>query len=101
MKDMNWDKGYEPVFRINGKTSAPRIGNVIHCEGGFVAESKAYDNDGKTITKFDNFQDGPDHMKNFIDSVRAGKIIKGQPAHHPRLPRCGAGPTRQHLLPPW
>ena len=76
MKDMNWDKGYEPVFRINGKTSAPRIGNVIHCEGGFVAESKAYDNDGKTITKFDNFQDGPDHMKNFIESVRAGKIIK-------------------------
>lgn len=76
MKDMNWSKGYEPVFRINGKTSAPRIGNVIHCENGFVAESKAYDNDGNTITKFDNFQDGPDHMKNFIASVREGKIIK-------------------------
>ncbi|HRJ08585.1 MAG TPA: Gfo/Idh/MocA family oxidoreductase [Prosthecobacter sp.] len=76
MKDMNWTKGFEPVFRINGKTSAPRIGNVIHCEGGFVAESKAYDNDGKAIEKFDNFQDGPDHMLNFIESVRAGKITK-------------------------
>jgi predicted dehydrogenase len=76
MKDMNWTKGYEPVYRINGKTSAPRIGNVIHCEGGFIAEAKAYDNDGKAIEKFENFQDGPDHMKNFIDSVRAGKITK-------------------------
>ena len=76
MKDMNWTKGYEPVYRVNGKTSAPRIGNVVHCEGGFVAEAKAYDNDGKAIEKFDNFQDGPDHMKNFIDSVRAGKLTK-------------------------
>jgi predicted dehydrogenase len=76
MKDMNWAKGYEPVFRINGKTGAPRIGNVIHCEGGFVAESKAYDKDGNAIHKFENFQEGPDHMSNFIESVRAGKIIK-------------------------
>jgi predicted dehydrogenase len=75
MKDMNWTKGLEPVFRINGKTAAPRIGNVVHCEGGFVAEAKAYDNDGNTLTKFDNFDDGADHMKNFIESVRAGKII--------------------------
>lgn len=76
MKDMNWTKGFEPVYRINGKTAAPRIGNVIHCEGGFIAESKAYDNDGKTIQKFENFQDGPDHMLNFINSVRAGKLTK-------------------------
>ncbi|MBB5036679.1 Gfo/Idh/MocA family protein [Prosthecobacter dejongeii] len=76
MKDMNWAKGAEPVYRINGKTSAPRIGNVIHCEGGFIAESKAYDNDGKAIHKFENFQDGPDHMLNFINSVRAGKLTK-------------------------
>lgn len=76
MKDMNWTKGFEPVYRINGKTAAPRIGNVIHCEGGFIAESKAYDNDGKTIEKFENFQDGPDHMLNFINSVRAGKLTK-------------------------
>ncbi|MEN3942458.1 Gfo/Idh/MocA family oxidoreductase [Prosthecobacter sp. SYSU 5D2] len=76
MKDMNWTKGFEPVYRINGKTSAPRIGNVIHCENGFVAEAKAYDNDGKSIEKFENFQDGPDHMLNFINSCREGKLIK-------------------------
>jgi len=76
MKDMNWTKGFEPVYRINGKTSAPRIGNVIHCEGGFIAEAKAYDNEGKTIEKFENFQDGPDHMLNFINSCRAGKLTK-------------------------
>ena len=76
MKDMNWTKGFEPVYRINGKTSAPRIGNVIHCEGGFIAEAKAYDNDGKSIEKFENFQDGPDHMLNFINSCRAGKLTK-------------------------
>lgn len=75
MKDMNWTKGFEPVFRINGKTSAPRIGNVIHCEGGFVAEAKAYDNEGQTIQKFDGFDEGANHMQNFIDSVRAGKLI--------------------------
>lgn len=75
MKDMNWAKGYEPVYRINGKTGAPRIGNVIHCEGGFVAESKAYDNDGNAIHKFDGFDEGASHMKNFIDSVREGKLV--------------------------
>lgn len=75
MKDMNWTKGFEPVFRINGKTAAPRIGNVIHCEKGFVAEAKAYDLDGNTLKKFENFDDGADHMKNFIDSVRAGKLV--------------------------
>ncbi|MBL9143746.1 MAG: Gfo/Idh/MocA family oxidoreductase [Verrucomicrobiaceae bacterium] len=74
-KDMNWKPGYEPVYLVNGKAAAARIGNVIHCEGGFVAEGKAYDNDGKQIKKFDNFNDGADHMKNFIDSIRAGKLV--------------------------
>jgi predicted dehydrogenase len=74
LKDMNWTKGAEPVYRINGKTSAPRIGNVVHCEGGYIAESKAYDNEGKTIQKFEILE-GPNHMKNFIESVRAGKLV--------------------------
>jgi predicted dehydrogenase len=73
LKDMDWKQ--EPVYRVNGNTAAARIGNVIHCEGGFVIESKAYDNDGKTIMKFDNFNDGPDHMLNFIKSIREGKLI--------------------------
>ena len=72
-KDMDWK--LEPVYRVNGKTSAARIGNVVHCEGGFVIESKAYDNDGKMIMKFDELGEGGDHMLNFINSVRAGKII--------------------------
>lgn len=73
LKDMDWK--LEPVFRVNGKTSAARIGNVVHCEGGYVIESKAYDLEGKTLIKFDNFDDGQDHMLNFINSVRAGKLI--------------------------
>ena len=70
-----------PMKNMDKKTGEPpykgiRTGNIIHCEGGYVAESKAYDNEGKTITKFENIITGPDHMKNFIDSVRAGKYTK-------------------------
>jgi predicted dehydrogenase len=72
-KDMDWR--LEPVYRVNGVTSAARIGNVIHCEGGFVIESKAHDNEGKMVMKFDNFNDGPDHMLNFIKSIREGKLV--------------------------
>ncbi len=68
---LKWQKGWEPVYN-----KIVRIGNVIHGEGGYVMEGKAYDKEGKTIKKFDNFQDGPDHMKNFIESVREGKLIK-------------------------
>jgi len=70
-----------PARDLNEKTGEPpykgiRTGNIIHCEGGYVAESKAYDNEGTVITKFEDFLTGPDHMKNFIDSVRAGKYTK-------------------------
>jgi predicted dehydrogenase len=70
-----------PVKDLDTKSGEPpykgiRTGNIIHCEGGYVAESKAYDNDGKPIHKFDNFLTGPDHMKNFIESVRTGKYTK-------------------------
>jgi predicted dehydrogenase len=69
-KDMDWTKGNEPVYK-----QVVRIGNVVHCEGGYVAESKAYDNEGKwNGTKF-TIQDGPDHMLNFISSIRAGKLV--------------------------
>ncbi len=69
VRDMNQRLGSAPYRGV-------RDGNVIHCEGGYIAESKAYDNEGKTITKFENFANGPDHMKNFIESVRAGKYTK-------------------------
>lgn len=75
------DKFGLPARNLDEKSGEPpykgiRTGNLIHCEGGYVAEGKAYDHEGKTMTKFDNFLTGPDHMKNFIDSVRAGKYTK-------------------------
>ncbi len=73
LKDMDWKQ--EPVYKVNGKTASTRVGNIIHCEGGYVIESKAYDNEGAMIMKFDNFNDGTDHMLNFINSVRAGKLV--------------------------
>lgn len=73
-RDMDWRM--EPVFKI-GTFGAPRIGNVIHCEGGFISESKAYDKDGKSIRKFEGFDEGADHMLNFINSIRAGKLVNG------------------------
>jgi predicted dehydrogenase len=66
---LKWTKGFEPV------KNGIRIGNFIHCEGGFVAESKAFDKDGKHIHTFKNFQEGPNHMKNFINSIEAGKLV--------------------------
>ena len=71
-----------PARDLNSRLGAPvykgirGAANIIHCEGGYVAESKAYDNDGKELIKFQNFLTGPDHMKNYIESVRAGRIIK-------------------------
>jgi predicted dehydrogenase len=73
LKDMDWK--IEPVYRVNGHTAAGRVCNVIHCEGGFVIESKAYDNEGKSIKKFEDLGEGGDHMLNFINSIRAGKLI--------------------------
>ncbi len=75
------DKFGLPARRLDPKFGEPpykgiRTGNIIHCEGGYVAESKAYDHEGKAIMKFENFLTGPDHMKNFIDSIRAGRYTK-------------------------
>jgi predicted dehydrogenase len=69
MRDMNPNFGGPPFKGV-------RDGNIIHCEGGYVAESKAYDLNDKMITKFEDFLTGPDHMKNFIDSVRIGEYTK-------------------------
>ncbi|MBL9113571.1 MAG: Gfo/Idh/MocA family oxidoreductase [Verrucomicrobiaceae bacterium] len=66
-KDMDW-KGRMPYYQ------GIQIGNVIHCEGGIIAETKATDKDGKLAKKFE-ILDGPDHMKNFINSIRAGKLV--------------------------
>jgi predicted dehydrogenase len=80
-KNMEWGKsqkdGRMPVYYVTGqgKGGQTQIGNVFHCEGGYVAESKAYDNEGTMIKKFDDFRDGPEHMPNFIASIKAGKHV--------------------------
>jgi len=80
-KNMDWGKdkkeGAAPVYYVSGqgKGGSTQIGNVFHCEGGYVAESKAYDNDGKLVKKFDDFRDGPSHLPNFIASIQAGKRV--------------------------
>lgn len=49
------------------------IGNVLECEGGYVAEGKAYDKDGKEVAKF-NKNDGAGHRRHFFDAIRKGKL---------------------------
>lgn len=53
--------------------AAISVGNVIECEHGYVAESKAYDYDGKEIKKFSGWNDGSSHQANFIKAVRSRK----------------------------
>ena len=67
-KDMNWKT--EPAFRSTGI----RIGNIVHCEGGYLAESKAFDLQGKLIRKF-SLDDGGTHQGNWIKSIREGKAV--------------------------
>lgn len=67
--DMNWQKGWEPAYL------GVRIGNIYHCEGGYIAESKAYDNEGKWNGVKFTLNGGADHMRNFIASIQAGKFI--------------------------
>jgi predicted dehydrogenase len=52
-----------PIFK---KT---RIGTVIECEGGYISEAAAYDNNGKRIHTFDGYG-AENHMPRFIEAVR-------------------------------
>ena len=65
--DMNF-KGRMPFYKGN-----VQVGNVIECEGGYVAEGKAYDNDNKTIEKFENI-DGARFRKDFYVAIKEGKV---------------------------
>ena len=46
-----------------------RIGAFLVCEGGYVANGAAYDNEGKEIRRFD--RSIPSTKQNFIDAVRS------------------------------
>ena len=48
-----------------------RQGTIIHCEGGYVAQNKAYDKDGKLIKQFQ--PESPNLNVNFIEAVRSRK----------------------------
>ncbi|MCD6321730.1 MAG: Gfo/Idh/MocA family oxidoreductase [Clostridiales bacterium] len=45
-----------------------QIGVVVHCEDGYLANNKAFDNNGKLIKTFESHFDGD--KENFIDAVR-------------------------------
>jgi predicted dehydrogenase len=65
-KDMNWE--YEPAYK------GIRIGNIIHAEKGYIAESKAFDTEGNTLHKF-NLREGGQHLQNWIDAIQTGKLV--------------------------
>ncbi len=48
------------------------IGEVIQCEGGYIAGDFAYDNDGKKIRQF-NRDGGAKHHLNFLQAMRSRK----------------------------
>ena len=48
-----------------------RMGMVVDCEGGYVADGSAYDNDGTRIRQFP-VDKGAGHAANFIAAVRSG-----------------------------
>lgn len=66
MKDMDWSQS--PAYR------GIRIGNIVHCEGGYLAESKAFDAKGNLVKKF-SLDDGSMHQGNWIKAIREGKYL--------------------------
>jgi len=66
-KDMNF-RGRMPYYK-----GGVQIGNVIECEGGYVAEGKAYDNNNKEVAKFPK-DDGAGHRKHFFNAIKKGSI---------------------------
>lgn len=66
MKDMDWSQS--PAYR------GIRIGNIVHCEGGYLAESKAFDLKGNLVKKF-SLDDGSMHQGNWIKAIREGKYL--------------------------
>ncbi len=51
------------------------IGNIVECEGGYIAGHKAYDSNGRVMKEFtgEGFRGG-DHFANFIEGVRSRKV---------------------------
>jgi predicted dehydrogenase len=63
-KGLDWGKGMSNY-------KGARVGNVIEFEGGYVSESKAYDQNGKSMKKF-GVTNGRGHLENWIAAIREG-----------------------------
>jgi predicted dehydrogenase len=61
-----------PKFRVGA--SGIDVGNILHFEGGTIAENVAYDKEGKRVRKFDEMGGGS-HQQNFINAIKAGKLV--------------------------
>lgn len=70
-KGMDFKLG-TPKFRVGA--SGIDFGNILHFEGGTIAEGVAYDLEGKRVRKFDEMGGGS-HQQNFINAIKAGKLV--------------------------
>jgi hypothetical protein len=58
-----------PVFKNT------RIGTILECEDGFIAENEAYDKNGIRIEQFEDYGGG-NHLSGFIEAVRSNRPDK-------------------------
>jgi predicted dehydrogenase len=72
-QDMNFT-GRTPSWRKTGVS----VGNILHCEGGYIAEGMVYENETDKVIDKMKPNDGAGHQEAFFASIRSGKID----AHH-------------------
>ena len=64
------------------KTSGVKVGNILHCEGGYIAEGIVYENGtDKVIDKSMRPNDGAGHQDAFFNHIRSNQL----PATHSAL----------------
>jgi predicted dehydrogenase len=65
------------IFEVRGLETEPyktvKVGDVIHCEKGYLVGSNAFDADGKKVEIDGPAAPGGDHFRNFIDTAKGGK----------------------------
>jgi len=70
-KNMDFKLG-TPKFRVGA--SGIDVGNILHFEGGTIAENVAYDNEGQRVRKFEEMGGGS-HQQHFIQAIQQGKLV--------------------------
>ena len=65
-RQADWSRN---VGQTMDKYRGIRIGTIVDCQGGYVADGAAYDHDGRLIRKFDRTRAST--KQNFIDAVRS------------------------------